>query len=186
MAKTSAADKKLLKQLTTQLKELQEQLVQAHKREGIDAYIDVRVGKNQARFQRIRKKGAEDKAEGNFYIEVSITAKQQEVLIPVSVASGKKTAGFMYQIEGSAEGSIVTTDIKVRGESVSQITVGTLLFAKIPTGKTALFQIQATTGGAFGKSYKIVFTRLNYKLKLTDVRYLQYLKEIASKSVIFS
>jgi hypothetical protein len=186
MKKLSAADQKRLKELNTQIKGLQSELVKANKLDGKDDYIAVKIKKNQARFQRIKKKGEEDKAVGKFYIEIDITAKQKEVFIPVSVASGKKVAGFMYQIEGTAPGLIATTDIRARGEGVSQVTLGTLLYAKIPTGKTASFEIQATIRGKFGKRYKIVFTRLNYKLNLTDVRYLQYLKEIHSDSVSFS
>ncbi len=186
MEKTTTGNKKLLKTLNAELKRLQGELVEANKLEGKDAFIGVKVKKNQARFLRIKQKGEDDKAIGKFYIEIDITAKQENVFIPLSIASGKKTAGFMYQIEGTAEGTIATADIKIRGEGVSQVTLGTLLFAKIPTSKTASFQIQATIRGKIGKTYKIVFTRLNYKLKLTDARYEQYLKEIHSESVKFS
>jgi len=186
MGKIPAGNKKLLKELSAELKTLQAKLVQANKLEGKDAYIEVKVKKNQARFERVKKKDTDDKAVGKFYIEIDITAKEENIFIPISIASGKKTAGFMYQIEGTAQGSIATADIKVRGEGVTQVTLGTLLYAKIPTGKTASFEIRATTRGAFGKTYKIVFTRLNYKLHLTDARYQQYLKEIYSESVKFS
>lgn len=185
MKKTATAKKKLLKELNVKIKSLQAQLVTANAFEGKDAYIDVKVKKNQGRFRRIKKKDQEDKAVGIFFLEINITAKQQEVFVPVSVSSGKKTSGFMYQIEGTAPGSIVTTDIKVRGEGVSLVTLGTLLYTKIPTGKTATFKIQATIGGKFNKKYKIVFTRLNYKLHMTDARYRQYLKEIHSDTVLF-
>ena len=186
MVNIPPADKRRIKELKVQIKDLQGKLIIANKLEGKDSYIDVKVKKNQSRFQRIKKKGEEDKAEGKFYIEIAITAKEQEVFVPVSVASGKKTAGFMYQIEGTAPGSIVTTSVKVQGEGVSQITLGTLLYTKIPTGKTAVFRIQATIRGAFNREYKIVFARLNYKLQLTEVQYHQYLKEIHSDTVSFS
>jgi hypothetical protein len=186
MKKLSGEDKKRLKELNGQIKELEKELVVANKLEGKDAYVAVEIKSNQAIFQKIKKRGEEDKALGNFYIEIEITAKQQEVYFPLSVASGIKPAGFMYQIEGTAEGKIVTTEIKVRGKGVEQVTLGTLLYAKIPTGKTGLFRIQATIQGKLNKKYQIVFTRLNYKLKLTDVRYQQYLKEIRSDSVLFS
>jgi hypothetical protein len=186
MAKILAENKKLLKQLHAELQVLQKKLVEANKLEGKDAYIDVKVKKNQARFERIKQKGVEDKAIGKFYIEINITAKQADVFVPVSIASGKKTAGFMYQVEGTAEGSLATTDIKVRGDDVSQVTLGTLVYAKIPAKKSASFQIHSTIRGKFGKAYKIVFTRIHYKLALTDARYQQYLKEIHSDKVIFS
>lgn len=185
MEKTVAENKKLLKALQDELKILQAKLVQANKLEGKDAYIDVKVKKKQARFQRIRKKDVEDKAVGKFYFEINITAKQIDIFVPLSVASGKKTAGFMYQIEGTAEGQITSTEIKVRGDGVSQVTLGTLHYAKIPKGKTASVMIQAMIRGKFGKVYQIVITRLNYKLNLTEARYQQYLKEMSSDSVKF-
>lgn len=183
MAKTPADNKKLIKDLQAQLKVLQEKLVQINKLEGKDAYIEVKVKKNQARFEKKKQKGVEDKVAAKFYIEIDITAKTEVVFMPISIASGKKTAGFMYQIEGTAEGSIAAADIKVRGEGVSQVTVGTLHYAKIGVGKTATFEIRSNIKGQSGKVYKIVFTRLNYKLNLSEARYQQYLKEIHSDSV---
>lgn len=183
MKKTDSHNKKLLGELQNQLKKLQVDLVEAHKREGKDPYIVVAVKKTEAHFERVRVAGEEDKAFGKFFLEVAITAKQADVFIPLSVASGKKVAGFMYQIEGTAQGSVVSTDIKVRGDSIMQVTVGTLLYAKIPTGKTASFRVYARVRGRFGKIYKLVFTRLNYKLQVADLRYQQYLKELHSDSV---
>jgi hypothetical protein len=183
MEKISAQNKKLIKGLTAELKVLKEKLVEAHKLEGKDAYIEVKVKKKQARATRIKLDDAKDKVLAKFYLEIDITAKQEEIFIPLSIASGKKTAGFMYQIEGDAPGSIDTAEVTVRGEGVSQVTVGTLLYAKIPSGKTATFKIHAVVRGTFGNVYKIVFTRLNYKLHIADARYQQYLKEIHSESI---
>ena len=92
----------------------------------------------------------------------------------------------MYQIEGTGEGIITTADVTVRGEGISQVTLGTLLYAKIPVGNTATFRIQTTIRGKIGKSYKIIINRINYKLTLQDPRYQQYIKEIVSDSVKFS
>ena len=186
MAKKAPDNKKLLKVLNTQIKKLQAELETAQKLEGKDTYISVAVKKNQARFERVKKKGVEDKAVGKFYLEIIITAKQFEVYVPISIASGKKVAGFMYQIEGEAEGSLMTADVKLKGKGVSQVTLGTLQYAKIPAGLAATFEIRASIVGAFGKAYKLVFTRLNYKRHLTEVRYQQYLKEISSEKVTFS
>lgn len=187
IAGTASADKnKRLRELNAELKVLRAKLTLAKKREGKDDHISVKVKKNQSRFERIKKRGVADKAIGKYHLEIDITAKDGEVYVPVSIASGKKVAGFMYQIEGTAPGLIVTTEIKARGDEVSQVTLGTLLYAKIPAGKTATFRIQATIRGDFGKVYKIVITRLNYKLTLMDARYQQYLKEIHSGKIKFS
>jgi hypothetical protein len=186
MVAKSRETKKLIKQLEAELVRLQTQLAEARKREGVDQYIEVRLKKKQARFVRIKRKEADDRAIGKFYVEVAITAEQAPIFVPLSLASGKKTAGFMYHIEGGSAASILKTDIQVRGDGVSQITVGTLLFAKLPTGSTATFRIQVEIEGGFGKTYALTFTRVHYKLALADVRYQQYLKEFHSGSVVFS
>jgi hypothetical protein len=180
--------------LEARIKELQAELAtlqkEAAKREhATDATlhsITARTVKNQARFVRIRRKDAEDTAVGKFYLEVAVTAGNQDVFIPLSIASGKKVAGFMYQIEGTAGASIITTEIKVRGEKVTEVTLGTLHFARIAANSNATFFIQVEIKGNFGKSYRIVFTRVNYKLHLQDARYQQYLTPIPSKSVKFT
>lgn len=185
MAKTPA-EKKRLKEINAQLKVLQDKLVVAKRLEGKDDYIDVKVKNKQSRSERIKKKGGADTVLGKFYMQIEVTAKQSAVFIPLSVASGKRTAGFMYQIEGTAEGSVVTAEPRVRGEGVSQVKVGTLLFVKIPVGKTASFEIRTTIRGKSKKEYKIVITRLNYKLSLSETRYQQYLKELHSPRVTLS
>jgi len=187
MERTKAENKKLLKDLTAQLKELQTKLAHALKLEGKDANIEVKITKNYARYRKIVTKRREvpDVPAGQFYLTLEITAKQGTVFIPLSIASGRKTAGFMYQIEGTAEGTIDTASVEVKGDGVTQVTVGTLLFAKIPTGKTARFTLELMIRGALKKKYKIVITRLNYKLALTETRYQQYLKELHSDDLTF-
>lgn len=186
MKKLSADEKKRVKELNTEIKGLQTKLVQVEKLEGKDPYIGVKVRKSQARFERVKKKGVEDKAFGRYFLRIDVTAKLADVYIPLSVASGKKVAGMMYQIEGTAAGTIDTASLEVRGDGVSQVAVGTLLFAKVPAGMTGSFELRVSIRGSFGKKYKLVFTRLNYKLQLSEVRYQQYLKEIHSEQVTFS
>lgn len=186
MARTLGEQKKLLKKLNNELKDLKAQQVIAKKAEGIDDYIKVKIGKRQAHFKRIIQKGKEDRLIGNFLIEMTVTAKDSEVLIPLSIASGKKTAGLMYYIEGTAEGKIVTAGVTCRGEGVMQIKQGTLVYAKIPPGKVVEFRILAEISGRAGQTYKIVINRLNYKLNLAETLYKQYLKPIISDSVKFS
>lgn len=186
MKKLSAEEKKRIKELNTQIKSLETKLVQAKKVEGIDPYIEVKVKKNQSRFERVKKKGVPDRALGHFFMRIEIEAEQADIFIPLSIATGKKVAGMMYQIEGTDTASPVVASLEVRGEGVKQVTLGTLVFAKVPKGKVGEFEVRATIQGSFGKTYTLVFTRLNYKLLLTDARYQQYLKEIRSKSVKFS
>lgn len=186
MEKPAAEKKRLLKEANAELKKLQAQLVVAKKAEGIDDYITPKVKKSQARYEVTRKNGEPDKGVGKFFLQINITAKKETVYIPLSIASGKKVAGFMYLIEGTGEGLITTAEVDSRGEGVTQVTIGTLLFAKIPPGVTSEFRIQATVRGKKGKTYTITINRINYKLDLTDARYQQYLKQIVSDSVKFS
>jgi len=142
--------------------------------------------KNQARLTKERGAGKPVKVVGKFYLEIAVTAKAHEVLVPLSIASGKRVTGFMYHIEGTGEGLITTAAVEVRGEGVTQVTIGTLLFCKIPAGATASFRVQVSTRGKKGKTYHVTITRINYKLALTDTRYQQYLKPIVSKKVKIS
>lgn len=184
--KLSTEDRARLKELNQKIKELQVKLVKANQLEGRDDYVDVKVKNRHAFFQRIKQEGTKSKDTGDFFLEVNVTSKQGDVYVPVSIASGKKQAGFMYQIEGTAPGIIFTAGVKVRGEGVSQVTLGTILYAKIPAGKTAGFEIRVTIRGKRGMRYKIVITRFNYKLNLSETRYRQYLKEMYSKEISFS
>jgi len=186
MEHTSANKKQQLKKLHSELKMLQADLTVAQKISGIDEYIGVKVQKDKARFERIRMQDEKDKAFGHFVITIDIIAKNVNVFIPMSIASGKKTTGFMYQIEGTAEGRISSADVDCRGDGVTKITVGTILYAKIPSGMTATFRIKVTIRGALGKTYKIILNRIHYKLAVTEARYKQYIKEIVSDSVTFS
>jgi len=186
MATTPAAKKKLLKELNGKLKVLQDQLAVANKAKGIDDNIEVKVKINQANFERIRTKDQPDKGIGKFFLQIDIKTKQGEVYIPISISSSKKPTGFVYQIEGTSAGTLKKAHVRCRGEGVTQVTVGTLLYAKIPAGKIGNFRIQAEINGKINNSYKIIITRINYKLSVSDTRYGNYLKEIVSDIVKFS
>lgn len=186
MAKTTKANAQVLKTLNAQLKVLQAELAVANKAAGVDDYLEVKRTKSDSRFERVRKKDEPDKAVGHYLLKLDITAKAQTVYIPLSIASGKKQTGFIYQIEGTGESSIVTAQVKSRGEGITQVTLGTIVYAKIPPQKTAEFTIQVEIRGRVGKVYKFLIHRINYKLAVTDARYNQYLKEIPSDTLKFS
>lgn len=150
-----------------------------------DEFLKVKVQKSQARFTRIKTPGEEDVGHGEYFLLLDITALKEDVYIPISIASGKKATGFIYQIEGTAEGKIFTTDLTCRGDGVTKITLGTLLYAKIPTGKTASFRIQVEIRGGISKEYKIVINRINYKLNPSDARYKRLDVAIATKEIKF-
>lgn len=186
MLKTPVPNAKVLKELNTQLKKLQDELADAVKVAAMDDYLDINVTANQARYERSRSSKGEEVREGKFLIELAITATKATVFIPTSIASGKKPTGFVYHIEGTSQGFISSASVKWRGAGVTEVTLGTLFYSKIPLGKTATFILQATIRGSAGKAYKIVINRIHFKLNLTDVRYKQYTKELMSDSVTLS
>jgi len=147
--------------------------------------IKVRVTKSQARFKRVRNPDAPDFGIGEFFLLVDVTALEETIYLPISIASGKKTTGLVYQIEGTATGTLVTTDISCKGVGVTQVTLGTILYAKIPKDATATFRILIEIRGKVGKEYKIVLSRIHYKYSTSDARYERYLNEVNSKVLKF-
>lgn len=172
--------------MKARLKDLQAALTEAKKREGIDAYITVKVQDLEAHFKRTKNPDGPDKTVGRYLLFLNITAKSVPVLVPLSIASSKTPTGFMYYIEGTGESSVATADVTARGEGMTVVKVGTLEYAKIPAGGTVTFRLDVTIRGKIGKKYQIVVDRINYKLAHTDPRYQQYLKPIISKPLKFS
>lgn len=134
--------------------------------------LKVKIKKSQARFKRVRDPEGPDFGTGEFFLLIDVTAIEGVVYIPISIASGKKPTGFVYQIEGTAPSEISTTDIDVGGVGVTQLTSGTIRYAKIPEGKTGTFRILIIRmRGKIGKEYAIILEKINYKRNPNAVRY---------------
>ncbi|MFM2381252.1 MAG: hypothetical protein RLZZ76_18 [Candidatus Parcubacteria bacterium] len=149
-----------------------------------DEVVSLKIQKSQARFKRIKNEGP-DTGIGFYFLALEVTALKGAVLVPLSIASGKKVAGFVYQIEGTGAGTLSKASVEVRGEGVTQVTLGTLLFAKIPEGKKAVFRIQIETRGKIGKEYTVLIHQLNYKQSPTDARYKKFSGEIRTRTLEF-
>jgi hypothetical protein len=186
MAKLTKADRSKLSNMKAVLKSLQTQLATAKKVEGLDEYIAVKGGDFRTGFERTKVESGPDKAIGRFQFVIAITAKQTPVYIPLSITSGKTVSGFMYHIEGTGEGSVATASVDIKEKGVTRVSVGTLQYAKIPAGTTAIFRLDITIRGQVGKKYSLVVDRINYKLAHTDPRYQQYLKPIVTKMLKFA
>lgn len=150
-----------------------------------DEYMSVVVTKSQARFKRIKNPKGADSGVGYFFMIVDVTPKAGEVLIPLSIASGKKVTGFIYQIEGTGAGALSTAHVEARGVGVIQVTLGTLHFVKIPEGNTASFRIQVEMKGKVGKEYSVLIHQINYKLSATDARYKKFVGGVRSRTLEF-
>ncbi len=141
--------------------------------------LTLKVRKSQGRFERGR--GTEGKI--HFYLEVDVTTTSEDIYVLQSVASGKKIAGFMYYIEGTGEGKVVAGDCIEKGKGVTMVHVGTLSYVKIPKGSTASFEFRIAVRGEVRRSYRLVFTRMNFKRRLEQQRYESYETTLYSKSV---
>ncbi len=181
MKKLNPAEKKQLKTLADQVKVLEKELVVAKRKEGIDQYVTIKQKKQKTSFVRVKVETGPDRATGTFVIEIAITAKSVPVFVPLTIASGKTTSGFMYHIDGTSESAIGRAGVSVSGEGVKRITIGSLDYAELPPTVTGLFQLEVVIKGRVGQTYQVVINRINYKLALTDTRYQQYLKPLPSK-----
>ena len=79
--------------------------------------LGAQVLKRQARFRRVRVAGAPDEGIGEFFFLIALSAHDADLYVPLSAASGKKPAGFVYEIEGTAAGAIGTTEVSAKGEA---------------------------------------------------------------------
>lgn len=150
-----------------------------------NGYIYYEIKESRASFEKTRTPEGRSVGHGQFYLIINVIALQGDVYIPTTIASGKKPTGFVYQIEGTAQGLIATTDISCKGDGVVQVTLGTLVYTKIPQGKTASFKIVVDMQGKVNKTYGIVINRINYKLSPGEARYKKFDVEIASKPLEF-
>lgn len=144
-----------------------------------------KVGGSRAYFLKKIYRLKDARGQGQFNLSLDISGLQDGVYIPLSLASGKKPTGFVYQIEGTAEGALATAKISCRGEGITQITLGTLRYAKIPAGKTAHFEMVFYIEGDYGKEYKVVINRINYKLEPSDARYKKIDAALETKTLEF-
>lgn len=145
------------------------------------ASVRVKVQNREESARRIPDPTKPDTVHGKFWFTIDVTATDKDIYLPLSVASGKKPAGFMYQIEGTAPGAIKSTDIDAKGDGVLQVTHGTIVYVKIPVGRTATFKLRIEMRGALGKTYGINLYQIQYKLSPTDARYQKLPQSIKSK-----
>ena len=148
--------------------------------------ISVRLQRTNAQFRKVHIQGGDDIGKGTFLFLLNITALSRDVYIPLSVASGKKPTGFIYQIEGTKEGMISSADISCEGREISQITLGTITYGKIPATKTGTLRIIIEMQGKLGGEYTVVLNRMQYKYNTSDARYLKLEENLRSESVSFS
>lgn len=182
---TPATNKQLVKDLKGHVQKLQSKLKEVTKDTKVDENIGIKVQKAEVRFNKERNPKGPDQGLGHYLLIIDVTAKKETAYLPISVASGRVSTGFVYQVEGTARG-VSTATISSKGVGIFKVTSGSILYSKIPTGKTATFKILGEIKGALGKEYRIVISRVNYKLNPNDLRYKRVILEIPTKTLKFN
>lgn len=142
----------------------------------------------QKNFKKVHDTEGNVSGMGQFLFHLEITAVEETLYVPLSISSGKKPTGFVYQIEGTGESGIVTTDISLRDvkeSAVTQILLGTIAYVEIPKDMAATFRIRIDFEGKLGEEYAISITHIDYKYDPSDARYQKYAEEIRTDTLRF-
>lgn len=150
-----------------------------------DGSVLVLPQKLDAHFSEGYDKDHTDKiGRGRYFFQLDVTAEKETVYIPVSIASGRQSTGFIYQIEGTDEAK-GSASINGRGDGVTTVTSGSIIYFKIPPGKTVSYRIVIEVTGKLRGEYRAVISRVNYKFNTNEPRYRRFVVEIGTKSVKF-
>jgi hypothetical protein len=147
-----------------------------------DAYITIQEIHDLARVRKMPVRSSSLSISGNYALFIDVTATKETVFLPVSVASGRKSTGFIYYIEGNKVVSSAA-QITVKGDGITMVAAGTIPYCKIPAGRTAHFRIFAEIDSKLPKQYRLVVSRINYKLNPNDPRYKRLITEISTNFV---
>ncbi len=150
--------------------------------------MTVQIVKSQAHFYKHKlPRVAEyaEKALGTYFLSFEVTAGPDALYIPISIATGRKSAGFLYQIEGSAVGVPTAVIQEKGGKDITTVTSGTIVYTKIPPLKTASYILNAEIVGDIGKTYRILVNTISYKTNPNDFRYKKFHTELGTESLVF-
>ena len=150
-----------------------------------DTYIVLTLLKTDAHFSEAYDTDRSDKiGTGKFNFHIDVTALKEVVYMPISIATGRKSTGFIYQIEGTGEGNGVGS-VNGRGEAVTTVTFGSITYFKILPSRTVSCKIFIEVTAPLKREYKVIIGRVNYKLNTSDARYKRFLVDIGSKTLKF-
>lgn len=145
-----------------------------------DTFININVTQAEARINKMPRPRGSYAILGKYSIFIDVTAIKDTIYLPVSIGSGRKSTGFIYQMEGVAAINSKAT-ISYKGEGTTIVTSGSISYCKVPAGKTASFKIFAEIESAKPSGYRFVISRINYKFNPNDMRYKRFITEIGTK-----
>ncbi len=150
--------------------------------------MTVRVIRTQSHFYKSKLPSQEEykgKGLGTYFLLFEITAGPDALYIPISIATGRKSAGFLYVVEGDGTGTPTALIQGKGGKEVSTVTSGSIVYTKIPGGKTAAFIVNAEIVGTTEHSYRIVVNTISYKTNPNEYRYKKFHTELGTDSLVF-
>lgn len=180
--------RQLLLNLNEQLKSLQAQLAEINgtKISTTTPPVGVSLKKSTGSFKKLNNEdGSDDSGEGKYMLQIAVAAGSDDLYIPVSIATGRKSNGLIYQVEGS-ERAESTATVSCSGENSVVVTSGSLSYCKVPKGMTVSFKVLVSVVGELKEEYRVVLGHINYKLNPSDLRYKKFLlKDIRTKLLKF-
>ncbi len=150
--------------------------------------MSVRIVRRQSHFYKNKlPKVAEyaGKGLGTYFLLFEIVAGPDALYIPISIATGRKSAGFLYVIEGNGTGTPTALIQGKGGKEISTVTSGSIVYTKIPAGKTATFIMNAEIVGELDRSYKIILNTISYKTNPNDYRYKKFQSDLGTEMLMF-
>lgn len=150
--------------------------------------MTVRVVRTQSHFYKDKLPRQEEytgKGLGTYFLLFEITAGSDALYIPISIATGRKSAGFLYVVEGTGVGVPTVALMEKGGKDVTTVTSGSIVYTKIPAGKTGTFVLNGEIIGETERSYRIVLSTISYKTNPNDFRYKKFQTTIATDNLEF-
>jgi len=150
--------------------------------------MSVRVVRTQSHFyskKLPRQSEYEGKGLGTYFLLFEITAGPDALFIPISIATGRKSAGFLYVVEGTGIGEPTVAIMGKGGKEVTTVSSGSIVYTKIPEGKTATFVVQAEIIGQIERSYRVLVSTISYKTNPNDFRYKKFQADVSTDMLLF-
>lgn len=150
--------------------------------------LSLRVVRTQAHFYETklpRQSEYKGKGLGVYFLLFEVTSGIEALYIPISIATGRKSAGFLYVTEGDGKGATTVALTSEGGREVTTITSGSVVYTRIPAGKTAMFRINGEVIGTKEEVYRILITTVSYKVNPNDFRYKKFYTELSTEKLFF-
>lgn len=122
---------------------------------------------------------------GSYFLLFEITAGIDALYIPISIATGRKSAGFLYVVEGTGVGTPTVALTGKGGSDVTTVSSGSIVYTKIPSGKTASFVLNGEIIGELERSYRILVSTISYKTNPNDFRYKKFQVNVSTDTLEF-